>query len=76
MKHLKIFENFFDGRNDDPYILPIGTEIKFDGRDCEIIQHKSNIHNEIFYLIRYKDNGSEEVIVPRDKRIEPLDRVR
>lgn len=65
MNHIKIFENFLE----DITILSVGTKIKFAGNDCEIIQHKASINNEVFYLIRYKD-GSEEFIVPRDKRIE------
>ena len=50
-------------------ILPVGTKIKFCGKDCEIVSHRSNHHNDIYYLIKYRD-GSEEYIVPRDKRIE------
>lgn len=64
MKYLKLFENF----SGDVTILPVGTKIKFAGNDCEIIQHKASINNDVYYLIRYKD-GSQEFIVPRDKRI-------
>ena len=49
-------------------ILPVGTKINFNGKNCEIIAHKSNINNEIFYLIR-DENGNEEYVIPRDKRI-------
>lgn len=50
-------------------VLPIGTKIKFNGKDCEIVAHRPTMHNEIYYQIRYRD-GFEEVIVPLDKRIE------
>ncbi len=50
-------------------ILPIGTKIKFCGKDCQIVSHKATHHNDIYYLIRYL-NGQEEFIVPADKRIE------
>mgnify|MGYP000247495062 CR=1 FL=1 len=65
MRYIKTFESW---SND---ILPVGTKIKFDGKDCEIINHKSNVHNDIFYLIRYSD-GQEEFVAPKDKRIEKV----
>lgn len=65
MRYIKTFESWSTD------ILPVGTKIKFASKECEIVDHKSNFHNEIFYLIRYKD-GFEEFIVPRDRRIETL----
>ncbi len=65
MRYIKTFESWSTD------ILPVGTKIKFAGKDCEIVDPKSNFNNEIFYLIRYRD-GQEEFVVPRDKRIEIL----
>lgn len=62
IKSWKLFENL-------NRVLPVGTKIKFAGKECEIVAHKPTMHNEIYYQIRYKD-GFEEVIVSLDKRIE------
>lgn len=62
IKSWKLFESVDE-------ILPVGTKIKFCGKDCEIVSHKATHHNDIYYLVRYL-NGQEEFIVPRDKRIE------
>lgn len=64
IKSWRLFESFDD-------ILPVGTKIKFVGRDCQIVLHKATHHNDIYYLVRYLD-GQEDWIVPRDKRIEVI----
>lgn len=65
MKRIKSFQLF----ESLDKVLPVGTKLRFSGKDCQIVSHKSTINNEIYYLIRYLD-GSEEFIVPKDKRIE------
>lgn len=49
-------------------IIPVGTKIKFSGKDCQIISHWTK-HGDTFYQIRYT-NGDEEFVVSRDNRIE------
>jgi len=65
---MRIIKSFtlFESSDD---ILPVGTKIKFDNKDCQIVSHRFTHHNEIYYLIRYSD-GREDFIVPKDKRIE------
>lgn len=67
MKRLKTWKSFI--LNESVDILPVGTKIIFCGKYCEIVSHKSTHHNDIYYLVRYRD-GQEEFIVPVDKRIE------
>jgi len=55
----------------DNKLIPVGSKIQFNGKDGEVIEYKTNLNNEIFYLIRYND-GSEEYAVPRDKRIKSI----
>jgi len=71
MKVKKTYKDFIkESFNND--ILPVGSKIQFkfnsEIKNCEIIGHRSNMHNDVFYLIRLED-GSEEYIVAQDKRI-------
>ena len=67
MKRIKSW-NLFESQE---VILPVGTKIRFCGKLCQIVAHKATMHNEIYYLIKYED-GFQEVIIPRDKRIEMI----
>lgn len=50
--------------------IPKGTKVKINGRTAEVIAFEANPYQEVFYTIKYDDNGEEDHFVGGDKKIE------